>query len=112
VARGDLTDAQWAVLEGLLPKGKKPGRPPIWSRRQPIDGIRFRVRTGIPWQDMPAKYGPWGRVYAPPPCEDPFTSACTETLHPWPGNQEKERQETEAAQAAHRASRWLFRFRA
>jgi len=34
----DLTDAQWAVLEGLLPKGKKPGRPPVWSRRQLIDG--------------------------------------------------------------------------
>ncbi|WP_376777966.1 IS5 family transposase [Streptomyces luteogriseus] len=63
MARGDLTDAQWAVLEGLLPKGKKPGRPPVWSRRQLIDGIRFRVRTGIPWRDMPAKYGPWGRVY-------------------------------------------------
>jgi transposase len=63
VARGDLTDEQWAVLELLLPRGKKPGRPPIWTRRQLIDGIRFRVRTGIPWRDMPADYGPWGRVY-------------------------------------------------
>ncbi len=26
--RADLTDAQWAVLEPLLPRGKKPGRPP------------------------------------------------------------------------------------
>jgi transposase len=24
--RADLTDAQWAVLEPLLPRGKKPGR--------------------------------------------------------------------------------------
>ncbi|WP_435863376.1 IS5 family transposase [Streptomyces mirabilis] len=63
MARGDLTDAQWAALEPLLPKGKKPGRPPIWTRRQLIDGIRFRVRTGIPWRDMPAEYGPWGRAY-------------------------------------------------
>lgn len=63
MARGDLTDEQWAVLEPLLPKGKKPGRPPIWSRRQLIDGIRFRVRTGIPWRDMPEEYGPWGRAY-------------------------------------------------
>ncbi|WP_422664870.1 IS5 family transposase [Acrocarpospora corrugata] len=51
------------MLELLLPKGKKPGRPPIWTRRQLIDGIRFRVRTGIPWRDMPAEYGPWGRAY-------------------------------------------------
>ncbi|WP_373561093.1 transposase [Streptomyces sp. OV198] len=28
-----------------------------------IDGIRFRVRTGIPWRDMPEQYGPWGRAY-------------------------------------------------
>jgi transposase len=63
VARGDLTDEQWVVLEPLLPKGKKSGRPPIWPRRQLIDGIRFRVRTGIPWRDVPTEYGPWGRVY-------------------------------------------------
>ncbi|WP_443043178.1 IS5 family transposase [Streptomyces sp. HM190] len=63
MARGDLTDAQWAVLEPLLPKGKKPGRPPTWARRQLIDGIRFRVRTGVPWRDLPAEYGPWGRAY-------------------------------------------------
>ncbi|MGV9254560.1 IS5 family transposase [Streptomyces sp. NPDC003697] len=63
MARGDLTDAQWAVLEPLLPKGKRPGRPPKWAKRQLIDGIRFRVRTGIPWRDLPAEYGPWGRAY-------------------------------------------------
>ncbi|MFF3878333.1 IS5 family transposase [Streptomyces sp. NPDC001978] len=63
MARGDLTDAQWAVLAPLLPKGKKPGRPPTWARRQLIDGIRFRVRTGVPWRDLPAEYGPWGWVY-------------------------------------------------
>lgn len=50
------------MLEPLLPKGKKPGRPPTWAGRQLADGIRFRVRTGIPWRDLPAEYGPWGRV--------------------------------------------------
>lgn len=63
MARGDLTDAQWAALAPLLPKGEKPGRPATWARRQLIDGIRFRVRTGIPWRDLPAEYGPWGRAY-------------------------------------------------
>lgn len=63
VARGDLTDTQWTRLEPLLPVGKKPGRPPIWTRRQLIDGIRFRTRTGVPWRDMPEQYGPWARVY-------------------------------------------------
>ncbi|MGY5005002.1 IS5 family transposase [Streptomyces griseus] len=63
MARGDLTDAQWARLESLLPAGKKPGRPPVWTRRQLIDGIRWRTRTGTPWRDVPERYGPWGRVY-------------------------------------------------
>ncbi|WP_369989610.1 IS5 family transposase [Streptosporangium sp. 'caverna'] len=63
MARGDLTDAQWARLEPLLPRGKKPGRPPIWIRRQLIDGIRWRTRTGAPWRDVPGRYGPWDRVY-------------------------------------------------
>ncbi|WUW50601.1 IS5 family transposase [Streptomyces sp. NBC_01460] len=51
------------MLEPLLPKGTRAGRPPVWSRRQLIDGIRFRVRTGVPWRDVPTEYGPWGRVY-------------------------------------------------
>ncbi|WP_415924724.1 transposase [Streptomyces sp. AK08-01B] len=63
VARGDLTDTQWERLAPLLPGGTKLGRPPIWTRRQLIDGIRFRTRTGVPWRDVPERYGPWGRVY-------------------------------------------------
>jgi transposase len=61
--RADLTDEQWAVLEPLLPTGKKSGRPRKWSRRQLIDGIRWRVRTGAPWRDVPPRYGPWQTVY-------------------------------------------------
>ncbi|MFC6560293.1 transposase, partial [Nonomuraea cavernae] len=40
--RHDLTDEQWAALEPLLPAASKRGRPPKWSRRQLIDGIRWR----------------------------------------------------------------------
>ena len=63
MGRGDLTNEQWARLEPLLPKGNKPGRPPRWSKRQLVDGIRWRTRTGAPWRDVPARYGPWQTVY-------------------------------------------------
>jgi transposase len=33
------------------------------SKRQLIDGIRWRTRTGAPWRDVPARYGPWQTVY-------------------------------------------------
>jgi transposase len=61
--RADLTDAQWAVLEPSLPRGKKLGRPPTWTKRQLINGIRWRVRAGAPWRDVPPAYGPWQTVY-------------------------------------------------
>nr|WP_223297587.1 IS5 family transposase [Catenulispora acidiphila] len=47
----------------MLPCGKKPGRPPVWSKRQLINGIRWRTRTGAPWRDVPARYGEWETVY-------------------------------------------------
>lgn len=61
--RHDLGDREWSVLERLLPRGKKAGRPPKWTKRQLIDGIRWRVRTGAPWRDVPPEYGPWQSVY-------------------------------------------------
>jgi transposase len=38
-------------------------RPPKWTRRQVIDGIRWRVRIGAPWRDVPVEYGCWQTVY-------------------------------------------------
>jgi transposase len=60
--RFDLTDAQWAVLGPLLPASGR-GRPPKWDKRQLINGIRWRVRAGTPWRDVPPCYGPWQTVY-------------------------------------------------
>ncbi|MFE7314219.1 transposase [Streptomyces sp. NPDC057555] len=63
MVHGDLMVAQWTFLEPLLPVGKKPGRPPKWTKRQLIDGIRWRTRAGVPWRDVPARYGGWQTVY-------------------------------------------------
>jgi transposase len=62
--RFDLTDGQWEVLEPLLPVPKGPGRPSKWTKRQLIDGIRWRVRVGAPWRDVPGCYGSWQAVYS------------------------------------------------
>ena len=61
--RHDLTDGQWAALAPLLPAGRRPGRPPQWTKRQLIDGIRWRIRAGTPWRDVPDCYGSWAAVY-------------------------------------------------
>ncbi|MEU8347896.1 transposase [Spirillospora sp. NPDC048832] len=62
--RFDLTDEQWARLEPLLPAPRGPGQPSKRTKRKLIDGIRWRVRGGAPWRDVPACYGSWHAVYS------------------------------------------------
>ena len=62
--RHDLSDAQWAALESWRPAPKRPGRPPSATKRQLIDGIRWRIRVGAPWRDVPERYGSWAAAYS------------------------------------------------
>jgi len=49
----DLTDAEWAVLEPLLPQRGKRGRPPRWSHREIIEALLYLLRGGLPWRMLP-----------------------------------------------------------
>jgi transposase len=63
MARGDLTDTQYARLQPLLPRSEgKPGHP-YQDHRKVINGILWRLRTGAPWRDLPERYGPWQTCY-------------------------------------------------
>jgi len=56
VARLDLSDEEWTVISGLLPKQ---GRgPQLKDDRQILNGIFYILRTGAPWRDLPERYGP------------------------------------------------------
>ncbi|MFP8906580.1 IS5 family transposase [Streptomyces atacamensis] len=60
--RGDLSDTEWTRLEPHLPKIV--GRGGRWkSHRRVLNGILFRQRTGIPWRDLPPRFGKWKTVY-------------------------------------------------
>ena len=66
--RHALTDAQWAVIEPLLPKQKPgPGRRRADNRRT-LNGILHVLKTGCAWEDMPRAYGApttcWRRLRA------------------------------------------------
>jgi transposase len=61
VGRDDLTNDEWMRLAPHLPKSRGGGR---WrDHRQVINGILFRVRTGVPWRDLPERFGSWKTVY-------------------------------------------------
>ncbi|UOB15897.1 IS5 family transposase [Streptomyces sp. HP-A2021] len=62
MSRGDLTDAEWAMLEPLLPStNNRCGR---WrDHRQVINGILHRLSTGAQWRELPERFGPWKTVH-------------------------------------------------
>ncbi len=61
MARFDLSDAEWAVIEPLLPN--KPRGVPRVDDRRVVNGIFYILRTGSPWRDLPERYGPYTTVY-------------------------------------------------
>jgi transposase len=62
IRRHELTDAEWALLEPLMPKQPRQGH--RWAdHRTVINGILWRTRTGTPWRDLPPRYGNWKTVY-------------------------------------------------
>src|SRR5258708_1430199 len=61
MAQPIVSDALWDRLELLLPPLKPrrfryPGRKPL-ARRKVVTGIVFVLKTGIPWEALPAELG-------------------------------------------------------
>ena len=61
MARYDLTDFEWRVIEPLLTM-KSRGVPRVDDRRV-LNGIFWILRSGSPWRDLPERYGPYTTVY-------------------------------------------------
>ena len=59
-----ISDESWVWLEPLLPD-RTPRRGGQWrDHREVLEAIAWRYRTGSPWRDLPAEFGPWQSVYA------------------------------------------------
>lgn len=59
----DLTDAQWAILEPLVPPSKHGGRPRTVDIREVVNTILFLNRTGCQWDMLPHDLLPKSTVY-------------------------------------------------
>lgn len=59
----DLSDAQWALIEPILPEPNGDGRPEKHPRREVVNAILYVVRSGCPWRYLPADLPPWQTVY-------------------------------------------------
>ena len=61
MGRGDLSDEQWELVRGLMPRQGRGGK---WNdHRVTLDGVLWILRTGAPWRDLPERYGQWKSVY-------------------------------------------------
>ena len=59
----DLTDAEWAVIEPLMPEPCSYGRPRGWPLREIVDAIFYVLRGGIAWRLIPKDLPPRTTVY-------------------------------------------------
>ncbi|MFC0862598.1 transposase [Sphaerimonospora cavernae] len=59
----DLTDAQWELIQPLLPEPNTSGRPEKHPRREIVNAILYVVRSGCPWRYLPRDLPPWQTVY-------------------------------------------------
>ena len=59
----DLTDAQWQLLEPLVPAPKPGGRRPKYPRRDIVNAILYLTRNGCAWRNLPYDLPPWSLVY-------------------------------------------------
>jgi transposase len=60
--RHGLTDAQWRRVQRVVPK-QKAGPEALLGDRLFIEAVLFRAKTGLPWRDLPERFGPWKSVY-------------------------------------------------
>ena len=61
MARFDLTDGKWAIIQPLL--ANKPRGVARVDDRRVVNGIFYILRTGSPWRDLPERCGPCTTVY-------------------------------------------------
>lgn len=59
----DLSDAEWAVLQPLVPAAKGFGHPIEVDFREILNGIFYVQRTGCQWEMMPHDLPPYTTVY-------------------------------------------------
>ncbi len=59
-----LRDEQWERLEALgLPGYSRHVGVTAKDNRRFVEAVLYRFRAGIPWRDLPERFGDWHRVY-------------------------------------------------
>ncbi len=58
----DVSDAEWAQIEALLPAPKRLGRPRTTQMRQVVNAMLYLLTTGCQWRLLPKEFPPFSTV--------------------------------------------------
>ena len=58
----DVTDAEWALIEPLIPAAKRGGRRRKTDMRQTFNAVMYLLSTGCQWRYLPKDFPPQGTV--------------------------------------------------
>ena len=61
--RHQLTDEQWDRIEPLLPGREADPPRTAADNRTFVDAVLYVLKTGIPWRDLPERFGNWNSVW-------------------------------------------------
>ena len=61
IRRYELADHEWVAIKPMLPN--KPRGVPRVNDRRVLNGIFWVLRSGAPWRDLPAAFGPYTTCY-------------------------------------------------
>jgi len=59
----DLTDAQWAVIEPMIPPARRGGRRRSVDLREVVQGLLYILETGCGWRHLPKDFPPKSTVW-------------------------------------------------
>lgn len=59
----DLADAEWQLIEGMIPPAVGGGRQRDTNMRAVVDGILYLLRSGCAWRMLPKDFPPWQTVH-------------------------------------------------
>ena len=61
----EISEQEWNRIKPLFPPEKKPQGGRLGkSNREMLNAILYWLNTGIPWRDLPERFGPWQSVYS------------------------------------------------
>ena len=61
--RSSLREDQWAAIEPLLPGRDGAVGVTAQNNRLFVEAVLYRYRAGIPWRDLPERFGDWKNVH-------------------------------------------------